>query len=225
MTFSIVARCASSGQFGMAISSSSPAVAARCAHARAGIGAVSTQNVTNPALGPVMLDRLAAGATAAEAVEAALDQDGFPDFRQLLAVDREGRTAVHSGTRALGIWTSAQGRDCAAGGNLLADDGVPDAMVAAFEQAAGALGDRLVAALLAGLAAGGEAGPVRSAGLLVVDRESWPYAELRIDWLDDGCPIAALARAWEVYRPQADDYVTRALNPAAAPSYGVPGDE
>lgn len=225
MTFSIVARCASSGQFGMAISSSSPAVAARCAHARAGVGAVSTQNVTNPALGPVMLDRLAAGATAAEAVKAARDHDGYPDFRQLLAVDSEGRTAVHSGTKALGIWTSAQGRDCAAGGNLLANDGVPAAMVAAFEQAAGALGDRLVAALAAGLSSGGEAGPVRSAGLLVVDRESWPYAELRIDWLDEGCPIAALARAWEVYRPQADDYVTRALNPAAAPSYGVPGDE
>jgi uncharacterized Ntn-hydrolase superfamily protein len=66
---------------------------------------------------------------------------------------------------------------------------------------------------------------VHSAGLLVADRESWPYAELRIDWLDDGCPVAALTRAWEVYRPQADAYVTRALNPAAAPSYGVSGDE
>jgi uncharacterized Ntn-hydrolase superfamily protein len=225
MTFSIVARCADTGQFGVAISSSSPAVAARCAHARAAVGAVSTQNVTNPALGPLMLDRLAGGARAIEAVATARDTDRFPDYRQLLAVDSSGNTAVHSGAKALGIWTSAEGRDCAAGGNLLANDGVPSAMVAAFETAKGTLGDRLVAALNAAIAAGGEAGPVRSAGLLVVDRESWPYAELRIDWLYEGCPVAALARAWEVYRPQADDYVTRALNPAAAPSYGVSGDE
>ncbi|TMV74968.1 DUF1028 domain-containing protein, partial [Thioclava sp. BHET1] len=108
--------------------------------------------------------------------------------------------------------------------NLLADVTVPAEMVAAFEVAEGPLGDQLIAAMEAGLAAGGEAGPVHSAGLLIVDRESWPYAELRIDWLDEACPIAALRRAWEIYAPQAGDYVTRALNPAAAPSYGVPGD-
>ena len=225
MTFSIVGRCADSGQFGVAISSSSPAVAARCAFARAGVGAVSSQNITNPALGPMMLDHLAAGDSAAEAVAKARDGDRFPGYRQLLAVDGVGGTAVHSGARALGIWTSAEGRDCAAAGNLLANDGVPSHMVSAFETARGTLGDRLVAALRAAVAAGGEAGPVHSAGLLVVHRESWPYAELRIDWLPDACPVGALAAAWEVYRPQADDYVTRALNPAAAPSYGVPGDK
>ncbi|AGT08935.1 DUF1028 domain-containing protein [Paracoccus aminophilus] len=225
MTFSIVARCAETGQFGVAISSSSPAVAARCAWAEAGIGAVSTQNVTNPALGPLMLSALAEGADAAAAVAKAATEDAFPDYRQLLAVDAQGGVAVHSGAKALGIWTSATGRDCAAGGNLLAHDGVPAAMVSAFEKTSGALGDRLIAALQAAIAAGGEAGPVRSAGLLIVDRESWPYAELRIDWLDEGCPVAAVARAWEVYSPQARDYVTRALDPSAAPSYGVPGDE
>ena len=225
MTFSIVARCAETGQFGVAISSSSPAVAARCAFARAGAGAVSTQNVTNPALGPLMLERLAAGDVAETAVAAAVAVDHYPAYRQLLAVDAQGASAIHSGPNALGIWTSAQGRDCAAGGNLLANDGVPAAMVAGFEAASGNLGDRLVAAMRAGVEAGGEAGPVHSAGMLIVDKQSWPYAELRIDWLDEGCPIEALARAWEVYAPQADDYVTRALNPVAAPSYGVPGDE
>lgn len=225
MTFSIVARCAHSGQFGVAISSSSPAVAARCAHARAGIGAVATQNVTNPALGPLMLDRLAAGASAGDAVAAARDGDRFPDYRQLLAIDAAGTTAIHSGARALGIWTAAQGRDCAAGGNLLASDEVPAVMIAAFETTGGSLGDRLMAAMAAAIAAGGEAGPVRSAGLLVVHRERWPFVDLRIDWLDDGCPVAALGRAWRVYQPQADAYVMRALDPTAAPSYGVPGDE
>jgi uncharacterized Ntn-hydrolase superfamily protein len=225
MTFSIVARCAESGQFGVAISSSSPAVAARCAFARAGAGAVATQNVTNPALGPLMLDQLAAGKDAAAAVAAAVAADRFPDYRQLLAIDVQGRSAIHSGGQALGVWASAMGSDCAAGGNLLANPGVPAAMAAAFEGARGVLGDRLIAAMRAGVASGGEAGAVHSAGMLIVDRQSWPYAELRIDWLDDGCPIDAMARAWDIYAPQADAYVTRALHPATAPSYGVPGDE
>ncbi|WP_417719495.1 DUF1028 domain-containing protein [Salipiger sp.] len=225
MTFSIVARCAETGQFGVAISSSSPAVAARCAFARAGVGAVATQNVTNPALGPFVLDRLAAGDTASAAVAAARDSDDFSAFRQILCVDADGRAAIHSGARALGIWTQAEGPGCAAGGNMLADAGVPAAMIAAFGTTAGALGVRLVAALRAGLAAGGEAGPVHSAGLLIVDRESWPYAELRCDWEPEACPIAHVARAWAVYAPQAADYVTRALCPEAAPSYGVPGDD
>lgn len=223
MTFSIVARCAETGQFGVAISSSSPAVAARCAHARAGAGAVATQNVTDPRLGPQALDLLARGALAGEAVAILLRGMAHPDYRQLLVVDRAGGVAIHSGARALGLWAEATGVDCAAGGNLLADAGVPTAMVAAFGVARGSLGDRLLAALQAGLAAGGEAGPVRSAGLLVVDRESWPFVDLRIDWADD--PIGALATAWDVYAPQAEAYVTRALNPVAAPSYGVPGDE
>ena len=74
------------------------------------------------------------------------------------------------------------------------------------------------------LAAGGEAGPVHSAGTLLVDRQDWPLAELRCDWSED-CPIENIAAAWDFYSPQMDDYVTRALDPSAAPSYGVPGDE
>ncbi|WP_425965003.1 DUF1028 domain-containing protein [Rhizobium nepotum] len=225
MTFSIVARCEQTGQFGVAISSSSPAVAARCAWAEAGVGAVATQNVTNPALGERMLGALKDGVSAAEAVVTAQQSDDFPGYRQLLAVDAAGTTAIHSGENALGIWTSATGNQCVAAGNLLANDGVPNAMVKTFERTSGSLGDRLIAALRAAVDAGGEAGPVHSAGLLIVDKQSWPYAELRTDWLDKGCPIEAVARAWEIYKPQALDYVTRALNPLAAPSYGVPGDE
>lgn len=221
MTFSIVARCAETGQFGVAISSSSPAVAARCAFARAGVGAATSQNVTNPALGPLMLDRMGEGASAA--VAAAVAADGHPAYRQLLAVDATGATAVHSGPKALGLWAAAEGQDCAAGGNLLAAEGVPRAMVAAFETSQGALGARLLAALQAGLAEGGEAGPIHSAGLLVVDAQPWAYVDLRCDWSED-CPIADLTRAWETYAPQADAYVTRALDPTRAPRYGVPGD-
>jgi uncharacterized Ntn-hydrolase superfamily protein len=94
-----------------------------------------------------------------------------------------------------------------------------------FEAAEGHLGDRLIAAMRAGLAAGGEAGPVHSAGMLIVDEVSWPVAELRCDWAPEACPIENIAAAWAVYKPQLGDYVQRALNPSAAPSYGVPGDE
>ena len=223
MTFSLVARCAETGMFGMVISSSSPAVAARCAHVRAGVGAVASQNVTDPALGPLVLDRLEAGRAAAQALADVTDGRAHIAYRQLLVVDRGGATAIHSGSNVLGTWGEAQGRDCAAGGNLLANGGIPSAMVAAFEGARGHLGDRLMAALRAGLDAGGEAGPVHSAGLKVADRLSWPLVDLRIDWSDD--PIGDLETAWAVYRPQMAAYVSRAEDPTQAPSYGVPGDE
>lgn len=223
MTFSLVARCVRTGQFGMVISSSSPAVAARCAHVRAGVGAVASQNITDPALGPMILDRLEAGLSAADALRAVTEGRAFIDFRQLLVVDRAGAVAIHSGSEVLGIWGEARGKDCAAGGNLLANPDIPVAMVRAFEVATGHLGERLMLALEAGLKAGGEAGPVHSAGLKIADRLSWPLADLRIDWAED--PIGMLRAAWDVFSPQMAAYVQRAEDPTKAPSYGVPGDE
>lgn len=224
MTFSLVARCARTGMFGVAISSSSPAVAARCSYARAGVGAVASQNVTDPTLGPLALDLMEGGMSAAEAIAEVRRRGKFIEYRQVLAVDRDGETAIHSGPNSLGIWTQAQARDVASGGNLLANDGVPQAIVDGFLASSGHLGDRLIAAMRAGLAAGGEAGPVHSAGLKIVDKVSWPVADLRCDWTED-CPIEAVATAWEVYKPQLDAYIQRALDPRQAPSYGVPGDE
>jgi len=224
MTFSLVARCAETGMFGVAISSSSPAVAARCSYARAGVGAVASQNITDPTLGPFALDLMQAGATAAEAIARIKAESAFIDYRQVLVIDAAGGTAIHSGPNALGIWAEAQGRDVASGGNLLANVGVPQAIVAGFESSSGHLGDRLIAAMRAGVAAGGEAGPVHSAGLRLVDKVSWPVADLRCDWTED-CPIEALASLWDIYKPQLAAYVQRALDPRAAPSYGVPGDE
>ena len=225
MTFSLVARCAETGMFGVAISSSSPAVAARCSYARAGVGAVASQNITDPTLGPLALDVMGRGLTAAEAIEEVQRRGRHVEYRQVLAIDGKGGTAIHSGSNSLGIWTQAEGKDVASGGNLLANDDVPAAIVAGFEAADGHLGDRLISALKAGLEAGGEAGPVHSAGMLLVDKVSWPVADLRCDWVDESCPIEAVARAWQVYKPQLEDYVTRALNPTIAPSYGVPGND
>ena len=224
MTFSLVARCAETGMFGIAISSSSPAVAARCAFTRAGVGAVASQNITDPALGPFTLDLLQQGLSAAEAVAEVEAKGSFVDYRQVLAVDKKGGTAIHSGPNSLGIWTQAQGTDVASGGNLLANDRIPQAIVDGFQSAEGHLGDRLIAAMRAGLAAGGEAGPVHSAGMQICDKVSWPVADLRCDWTE-ACPIEAIATAWDVYKPQLEAYVQRALDPREAPSYGVPGDE
>jgi len=224
MTFSVVARCEETGMFGVAVSSSSPAVAARCAYAQAGVGAVASQNVTDPTLGTRGLELLAQGASAPEMVEILRHNDPHIDYRQVLAVDSAGRSAIHSGPNALGVWAEAKGPNVACGGNLLADPGVPQAMVDAFLASKGHLGDRLIAVMQAALAAGGEAGPVRSAGMRLVREVSWPVADLRVDWTD-GDPISELAAIWEIYKPQLDAYVTRALDPSEAPSYGVPGDE
>lgn len=224
MTFSIVARCAETGMFGVAVASSSPAVAARCAYARAGVGAVASQNVTDPALGPRALDLMALGASAPEAVAVLKATGKHIGYRQVLAVDAAGRTSIHSGSCVLGTHAEAWAGNVASGGNLLADRQVPRAIVDGFLAAPGHLGDRLIAAMRAAVAAGGEEGPVHSAGMKLVDKVSWPVADLRIDWTGD-CPIEALARLWEIYQPQLDAYVTRALDPTAAPSYGVPGDE
>jgi uncharacterized Ntn-hydrolase superfamily protein len=235
MTLSIAARFPEANMFGVAIASSSPAVAARCAHARRGAGAVATQNITDPSLGPQILDGLEHGAGAREALEAALHSTPFGAYRQLIVVSREGAPTVHSGAKALGIVGTAVGVDAAAAGNLLARAEVPAAMIAAFEGqgrlsgAAAGVGvpihfaARLLHALRAGVAAGGEAGPIHSAGLLVVRDVSWPIVDLRVDWADED-PVGELTALWERYEPQVEDYVRRALDPAAAPSFGVPGE-
>ena len=209
--------------FGVVVTSSSPAVAARCAQARAGVGAACTQNVTDPSLGHRLLDALATGLDAQKALDRVVTEAPHAEFRQLSVVDVTGNTAAYSGGRTLGRHGTAQGRDVVAAGNLLADEAVPQAMVDAFAADPEAhLGDRLLTALIAGRAAGGEEGPVHSCGVVIVDQVSWPVTDLRVDWSED--PISDLAGAWAVWKPQAEDYVTRALNPSTAPSYGVPGD-
>ncbi|MBU2934625.1 DUF1028 domain-containing protein, partial [Pacificibacter marinus] len=192
--------------------------------ARAKVGAVATQNITDPRLGPHALDLMERGASPSEALSILERSGPHMGYRQVLAVNQSGQSAIVSGTHVLGLWSEATGRDTAAAGNLLADAGVPEVMVQSFINSTGHLGQRLLEALRAGLTAGGEAGPVHSAGLLLVDQESWPLAELRCDWTED-CPITALEASWAVFQPQMETYVTRALDPRDAPSYGVPGDE
>jgi uncharacterized Ntn-hydrolase superfamily protein len=224
MTVSIAARCPESGQLGIAISSSSIAVGARCPWLVAGVGAVSSQNITLPALGQQILAHLEAGLTPEQALKSALADDRFSDYRQVTVIDASGTSATFSGEHTLGIYDVVQGKECVAAGNMLKDTSVIAAMVSAFEASSGELTSRLIGALQAGIDAGGEAGPVHSAAVKVVDDYTWPLVDLRIDWAEQD-PVAALNTLWLAYEPQMQAYVTRALDPREAPSYGVPGDE
>ena len=224
MTFSIVGRCADTGQLGIAISSSSIAVGARCPWLRPGVGAVSTQNITLPALGPDVLDLLERGLAPAAALDKSLTSNGYSQYRQLTAIDHLGRTVHFSGSETLGTHNGVAGEQCVAAGNMLADRAVIEAMVLAFEQGEGQLADRLLAAMHAAIDAGGEAGPVHSAALVVVGELTWPIINLRVDWADER-PITELQKLWDAYRPQVQDYIDRAIAPDRSPGYGVAGDD
>ena len=222
MTLSIAAWDETTGQLGAAIASSSIAVASRCLHWRSGVGIALSQNITDPRLGPRLLDRLQQGASADAAIDQIAGDTKHIRYRQLGLVDTQGNTGLYTGEAVLGCFASAAGRHCVAAGNLLANDRVPEAMLEAYQQSTGIFGTRLLTALQAGIDAGGEAGPVHSAGLLIGGEPSWPLAELRIDWDQD--PVPKMHTGWQVYAPQIDDYVTRAYRPGEAPAYGVPGD-
>lgn len=224
MTFSITGHCARTNMTGVAITTSSICVASRCPWVRAGVGAVATQNVTDPSLGPKVLDLLAAGKSAQAAIDEIVNGREHINYRQLTAVDTSGGVAHFSGTEILGTNAVATGAHCVAAGNLLATTQVPQAMIDQFEAGADLhLAERLLLALKAGVDVGGEEGPTHSSGLKVAHENSWPLVDLRVDWTD-GDPVDELIGIWKAYEPQMNDYTTRALNPSAAPSYGVPGD-
>ena len=217
MTYSITARCPQSGAFGIAVTSSSIAVAARCAWVGP-LGAVSTQNVTDPALGPAGLALLRQGLGAGAVLQLLLAGTPEPDWRQVGVIDRYGQCAAHSGARALPTASVAEGDASLALGNLLASPAVPERMLEAYRSTGeAAFPERLLRALEAGLAAGGETGDERSAGLHVADTHDWPVVDLRVDWHDE--PIAELRRIWDIYAPQRLAYETRARAPSQAPSF------
>jgi uncharacterized Ntn-hydrolase superfamily protein len=224
VTFSLAARDPQTGAFGMVISSSSPAVAARCVHLAPAAGVVASQNITNPVLGIRGLELLAQEVGARDVIDALVAGEPFPEHRQLAVVDARGDVAAFEGTHTLGTHAMAFGDGVVAAGNLLANDGVPAAMLAGYRTSTGEqFEQRLLDGLRSGVAAGGEAGPVRSAGLAVVEDVPWRVTDLRVDDHDDPC--GELGRLLALWLPQKRDYVTRGLDPTTAPSFGVPGDE
>ncbi|MDI3419441.1 DUF1028 domain-containing protein [Streptomyces luteolus] len=223
MTFSLVVR--DGERFGIAASSSSPAVAARVVHLRPGIGAATSQNVTDPTLGPALLDRLTEHGDPERAlteVTAAARNEKTIAYRQLTVLGRSGPGFAYSGTQTLGTHASATADGAVAAGNMLSGEHIPRVLLDAYAAATGEMEERLVAAMKAALAAGGEEGPVYSAGLAVVADVGWRVTDLRVDWAED--PLDRLGELVDVWLPQRDDYVRRGLDPASAPSYGVPGD-
>ena len=225
MTFSITAYDQASGAVGVAITTSSIAVGSRCPWVRAGVGAVATQNITDPTLGPKILDSMETGLDAQRALDRIVSSADFINYRQLTAVDVQGNAAHYTGKHILGCHAAASGPGCVAAGNLLANETIPSAMVQSFlgRQPNRHLAETLLDALRAGLDAGGEMGTVHSGALLVATEYEWPEVNLRVDWHDSD-PVGELSRLWEAYEPECDDYVVRAVQPDAAPSFGVPGD-
>ena len=226
MTFSLVARCPDSGMYGTVVTSSSICVAARCSFVKANTGAAQTQNITDPDLGPRMLGLIGMGLNAKQALDQIIVENKNVQWRQLGVIDHKGQTACFSGSETLGIHAMAEGNNCLAMGNMLANTDIPAAMIATFEEAGGSLPERLLLGLEAGLAAGGEAGPIHSAGILVVAKDvNWPVVNLRVDWDDEpDHAVKQLRHVWNNYQPQMQAYITRSVNPANSEPYGVPGD-
>jgi uncharacterized Ntn-hydrolase superfamily protein len=198
MTFSISARDPATGMFGVAVSTAVMCVGALCPFPRAGAGAVATQSFVNPYIGLKGGEYLAAGMDAATALERLAAEDEGRDVRQFALVDREGRSAAWSGKDCVGWFGHRTGPDYAVAGNMLAGEAVIVEMERAFLAAAGEpLAERLVRALEAGQAAGGDKRGRISAALQVVHTEDYPLIDLRVDEHAD--PVAELRRLWDLY--------------------------
>jgi uncharacterized Ntn-hydrolase superfamily protein len=216
MTYSILGRCARTGQFGAAVTTSSIAVGSRVPHVAPGIGGVLTQHRTDPRLGPRGLELLRSGCSAEETMAALVASTPHHKWRQLAVLDAQGRSAHFHGAAVKPALNAVHVPDCVVLGNILANDRIPAAMAAAFlDSADQPLAERLVRAMEAGEAAGGEGKPVISAALVVMEKEIFPLVDLRVDLAPDA--ITALRTLWDAYAPSVREFVTRAVDPDAAP--------
>lgn len=215
MTFSLIGRCARTGQFGAAATTSSLAVGARVQFVAPGLGAVLTQHRTDPRLGPRGLALLRSGCDAAQTVAALVASTPDHRWRQLAVIDPAGRTAHFHGARVKAEHGAAHAKDVVAIGNILSSAMVPGAMAAAFAATPELpLAERLLRGLEAGEEAGGEHGDVRSTSLLVFAEHDFALVDLRVD--GHATPIHALRALWEEYAPLMDAYVVRVLTPDEA---------
>jgi uncharacterized Ntn-hydrolase superfamily protein len=212
VTFSVAGRCSRTGQLGAATATSDIAVGSRVPHARANVGAILTQHRTDPLLGPRGLDLLQSGCEADSAIHALVASTGHHAWRQLAVIDSAGRTAAFSGSRVKPHGAEEFGDGCVALGNMLANEHVGLAMRKAFEDSEDQqLAERLLRALEAGEAAGGELLPPRSAALVVVGDQLFPLVDLRVDLSDHA--LSDLRRTWAAYRPLVGEFLIRALDP------------
>ncbi|OIK14982.1 fimbrial assembly protein FimA [Bacillus sp. MUM 116] len=225
MTFSVAARCATTGALGAIVTSSSPAVGARCPWIKSNVGVILTQNVTDPRLADIGLTTLEKGYDAQAAIRTMTAASDFPEYRQLAVVNANGDASVFTGDRALGIHGEFYADNVACIGNLLSDSTIPKMMGHYFNKLQDSpLAERLISTIELGFEMGGELDGEHSIALLIYHPDApFAYVDLRIDYSDD--PLNDLKKLWEIYGPQSENYKVRALEPESAPSYGVKGDE
>ncbi len=194
MTWSLIARD-STGALGVAVASRFFAVGALCPYAASGIGALATQALVNPMYAPAALEALARGKAPPEVVHALTRADEGRDHRQLHIIDAQGRIAAHTGSACVEWCGQRAGREYSVAGNMLAGPRVLEDTAAAYE-AGGALpfAERLIAALAAGEAVGGDKRGKQAAALLICTTEEYPALDLRVD--DHADPIAELRRLY-----------------------------
>jgi len=203
LTWSIVAR-SKSGAFAVAIASRFFAVGALCPHAHSGIGALATQALVNPLYGPRGLNMLSQGLSAADVVYALTDADGGRQHRQLHVIDAEGNIAAHTGVECIEWCGHVTGDDFSVAGNMLAGPQVIEDTAQAYDAGSDLpFAERLIAAMQAGEAAGGDERGKQAAALLICAAESYPFLDLRVD--DHPDPLDELLRLYvkslERYQP------------------------
>lgn len=215
MTWSIVAHDPATGAFAVAVATRAFAVGASCPFVRSGVGAVSTQSFTNRYLGPAILDAMARGLAPDAAIESALAGDEGRGIRQVHAVDRHGRTAAWTGQNCVEWCGSVAGPGISVAGNMLAGEPTIGATLEAW-QANGArlMPERLMAAMEAGEAAGGDRRGRQSAAMVLTTTEDFPDLNLRVD--DHVAPLEELRRLLGIWR------VERAPGLSAQPSRANP---
>ena len=195
MTWSIIARDAASGAFGVAIATRFFAAGALCPHAQSGIGALSTQALVNPHYGSQGLELLRAGLSAPEVVKRLTAPDEGREQRQLHVIDAKGRIGQHTGASCIEWCGAVAGDDYSVAGNMLANERVIRETARAYEASRRPFAERLIAALEAGEAAGGDKRGKQSAALLIYSTEQYPELDLRVD--DHADPLAELRRLYE----------------------------
>lgn len=201
MTWSLVLHDPETGAFGVAVATCAFAVGASCPFVRAGVGAVSTQSITNRYLGPAVLDGMARGLAPEHAIQGALAGDGGTHLRQVHAVDRHGRHAAWTGRNCVAWAGDRSAHGFGVAGNMLAGGAVVADALSAYGAATGPVPERMMAAMLAGERAGGDRRGKQSAAMVLATTEDFPDLNLRVD--DHPDPLAELERLLRTWREQA----------------------